>query len=230
MLGAGGGDELFGGNNDATHANTGSRHDRLPSVARHCCRARCPPAGGSQDAAVTEGRSWRGTGGQPMPARYESYNLMERPNSANVFNMDFPAQVDCGRPMAQLKQAHDGAHAQSLINRMLALDIKFTLADNVCRRSRDRRYRGRRWRFRYCTMPWWTSSATLPPDFASRHAPALLLQGSPPRFSLRQPSPSTSTVRFHRHLAARQHAFAADGRRSLAGLRKRHIFNDTPAR
>ena len=65
-----------------------------------------------------------------MPARYESYNLLERLGPENVFDAEFLAQVDRRHPLAQLTEVYEGARAGTLINRMLALDMKFTLADN----------------------------------------------------------------------------------------------------
>ncbi len=66
----------------------------------------------------------------PMPARYETYNLLERLGPAEVFHADFLAGMDRGRPLAMLTERYRAADAGSLINRMLDLDLKFTLADN----------------------------------------------------------------------------------------------------
>jgi asparagine synthase (glutamine-hydrolysing) len=65
-----------------------------------------------------------------MPERYESYNLLERLGPANILADQFLAGVDPAMPLGMMKEAYDGAQAGSLINRMLALDLKFTLADN----------------------------------------------------------------------------------------------------
>jgi asparagine synthase (glutamine-hydrolysing) len=47
-----------------------------------------------------------------------------------MFVPDFLATVDMQEPRTLLAQAYHGAHAGTLINRMLALDLRFTLADN----------------------------------------------------------------------------------------------------
>jgi asparagine synthase (glutamine-hydrolysing) len=65
-----------------------------------------------------------------MPARYDNYNLLERLGPEVVFTREFLDGVDRALPPAQMAQAYYSAHAQSLINRMLALDLKYTLADN----------------------------------------------------------------------------------------------------
>jgi asparagine synthase (glutamine-hydrolysing) len=65
-----------------------------------------------------------------MPMRYETYNLLERLGPATVFDAEFLAEVDQGLPAARLREAYSSTDASSLINRMLALDMRFTLADN----------------------------------------------------------------------------------------------------
>jgi len=65
-----------------------------------------------------------------MPARYDNYNLLERFGSANVFTPQFLDAVDVAQPAAQMAEVYGGAQAHSLINRMLAFDLRYTLADN----------------------------------------------------------------------------------------------------
>ena len=70
----------------------------------------------------------------PMPARLEHYNLLERLGAARIFCEDFLASIDPGEPLARLTDTYSRANAHSLINRMLALDLKYTLADNDLRK------------------------------------------------------------------------------------------------
>ena len=66
----------------------------------------------------------------PLPARLETYNLLERFGVATVLHPDFLAQIDQQGPGDHQQQTWDMCSAQSLVNRMLALDFKYTLADN----------------------------------------------------------------------------------------------------
>ncbi|MDP1652013.1 MAG: asparagine synthase-related protein [Rhodocyclaceae bacterium] len=132
LLGGDGGDELFGGNARYGKQYQFSLYNRIPALLR---RGLIEPLthgipGGHRLPLIRKARSYIAQASLPMPARYESYNLLERLGPANVFTPDFLASIDTGHPLALMKGAYDSAHADSLINRMLALDIKFTLADN----------------------------------------------------------------------------------------------------
>lgn len=43
---------------------------------------------------------------------------------------DFVNDIETAEPLSLLRNVYNNAHAQSMIHKMLALDIKFTLADN----------------------------------------------------------------------------------------------------
>ena len=73
----------------------------------------------------------------PMPARYDKYNLVEHFGPEKMFTPDFLAQIRLDGPRASMASAYRLSEGQSLINRMLALDLKYAIADNdlpkVCR-------------------------------------------------------------------------------------------------
>jgi asparagine synthase (glutamine-hydrolysing) len=56
--------------------------------------------------------------------------LLERFGPANVFTGEFLDAVDRAQPPRQMAEVYGGAQAGSLINRMLAFDLRYTLADN----------------------------------------------------------------------------------------------------
>jgi asparagine synthase (glutamine-hydrolysing) len=86
--------------------------------------------GGQRVPLVRKARSYIEQASVPMPARTETYNLLDRYGHGEVFTREFLATVDPGQPLSRLNETYRQAHAQSLINQMLALDLKFTLADN----------------------------------------------------------------------------------------------------
>lgn len=131
MLAGDGGDELFGGNARYARQYQFSLYERLPAWLRTGVVEPLVATRFAESIPILrKGRSYVEQARLPMPARYESYNLLERLGPRNVFDPEFLAGVDPTQPIAMLSQAYASAHASSLINRLLALDLKFTLADN----------------------------------------------------------------------------------------------------
>ena len=129
LLGGDGGDELFGGNERYATQYLYSLYSDLPHALR---KGAIEPVLDLLPAAGPIGKVQRyvRNASMPMPARYDNYNLLERFGPAAVFTPDFLDAMDRTLPSAQWAQSYHSAQASSLTNRMLALDLKYTLADN----------------------------------------------------------------------------------------------------
>jgi asparagine synthase (glutamine-hydrolysing) len=132
MLGGDGGDELFGGNVRYAKQRLFSLYEHMPSVMR---KGIIEPLvfgipGGASLPLISKARSYIEQASIAMPARTETYNLLERYGHGEVFTGEFLATVNTGYPAILLNDVYHQTEASSLINRMLAFDRKFTLADN----------------------------------------------------------------------------------------------------
>ena len=131
IFGGDGGDELFGGNERYSKQHVFAMYDKVPGLLRKVIE----PAifhfpGGERIKLFRKARSYIEQATVPMPARLETYNLLGRYGPAQVFTSEFLADADIGQPLASLTKSYGKSEAGSLINRMLELDLKITLADN----------------------------------------------------------------------------------------------------
>lgn len=130
LLAGDGGDELFGGNERYAKQLLLGHYQRLPAALRTALVEPLllgTPLG--SPPGLRKLRSYVEQARPPMPQRYESYNLLQHLGAENVLAPDFLASVDKSHPTRLLVAAHAPHADVSLINQMLAIDLRFVLAD-----------------------------------------------------------------------------------------------------
>lgn len=136
LLAGDGGDELYAGNARYAKQQVFDIYTRLPGLLKKGLFE--PLFLGLPLSKLTPPtrkiRSYIEQARMPMPARMESYNFLQRTPLDSVFNAEFLHSVDPQEPLDGLAATYDAVPDASLLNRMLYLDWKITLADNDLRK------------------------------------------------------------------------------------------------
>jgi asparagine synthase (glutamine-hydrolysing) len=136
LLAGDGGDELFGGNTRYAKQKIFEVYHSLPRWSRRyvleplmlgwTVPARIP--------GIAKVASYVEQARMPMPERSDSYNFLVRTPLATIFEPGFLRAVDTAKPFELLRNRYAAAPTRELVDRMLFLDWKFTLADNDLRK------------------------------------------------------------------------------------------------
>lgn len=130
ILAGDGGDELFGGNTRYAKQRVFGLYNHLPSAMR---KGVLEPAASlsalNQLPLVKKLASYVNQAKVPMPDRLMTYNLLFRLGVNEILTPQLLAQIDQTDPTKQQREVWTQAKSESLINRMLAFDWRYTLAD-----------------------------------------------------------------------------------------------------
>jgi asparagine synthase (glutamine-hydrolysing) len=132
LLAGDGGDELFGGNTRYAKQRIFDAYGRIPSPLRIGFIE--PAIAGSRALkripAIRKAASYVEQAKIPLPHRLDVYNLLLRIGIDEVLTAEFLETIDKAEHIRQQAETYAACSARTPINRMLAYDWKYTLADN----------------------------------------------------------------------------------------------------
>ena len=131
ILAGDGGDELFGGNSRYAMQRIFGWYSAIPPLLRKGVMEPFfeQPAVGRLPL-LRKGSGYIGQAKVPMPDRLQMYNLLRRLGTETVLTPEFLARVDQDGPVAQQREVWAQAKAVSQVNRTLAFDWRYTLAES----------------------------------------------------------------------------------------------------
>ncbi|OJZ17763.1 MAG: asparagine synthase [Thiobacillus sp. 65-29] len=135
MLAGDGGDEIFGGNVRYAKQGLFELYGRIPAILRHTLIepvAHFP--GLSNRFPLSKLKSYVTQARIGLPLRLETYNFLHRTPLDEIFTQDFMRAVDPASTDAALTEVYARTASDHYINRMMHVDLKFTLADSDLRK------------------------------------------------------------------------------------------------
>ena len=131
LLAGDGGDELFGGNSRYAKQRVFGWYQHLPAPLRNGLvqpLLERSPLG--RLPGLRKATSYVGQAKVPMPDRLHMYNLLLRLGTADVLTPAFLASVDTQGPLHQQREVWGQSGAVNEVNRTLAYDWRYTLAES----------------------------------------------------------------------------------------------------
>ncbi len=131
LLAGDGGDELFGGNSRYALQRIFSWYGHVPGIVRRGLMEpllRRTPL--HRISLFRRGAGYVEQAKVPMPDRLQMYNLLNRIGMHSVLSDGFLARVDPDDVLRQQRQVWGGSEATSQLDRTLAFDWRYTLAES----------------------------------------------------------------------------------------------------
>jgi len=129
MLAGDGGDELFGGNSRYAADKLFTAYERVPALLK---RSLIEPLAVPLRSLplLRKGARYVEIARMPVPDRFQLYNLLTRMGAASVFTPEFLSRVDVAEPHRLELLTFAGLPPASTLDRTLAFEWKYILADN----------------------------------------------------------------------------------------------------
>ena len=181
LLGGDGGDEIFAGNERYAKQKIFEHYFRLPEALRKAIVEPLIGALPGNGFPIGKAKSYLQQAHTPLPDRLESYNFLNRIQTSEIFVPEFLDSVRTDEPLTLLRARYEATPSDSMLHRLLYLDLKFTLADNDLRKvSRTCEIAGVDVRYPFL------DPALV--DFANRVPPDLKMKGQKLRYFFKRAS------------------------------------------
>jgi len=131
LLAGDGGDELFGGNSRYALQRMYGLYGQVPQFLRSALIEPMLALPGTQGLSLwRKGRGYVRDAKTPLPDRMDHYNLLHRLGLAEVLSRDFMAAIQPQGPLQQQREVWAMADAEHELNRQLAYEWRYTLAES----------------------------------------------------------------------------------------------------
>lgn len=129
-----GGDEIFGGNERYAANNIFRMYHRIPHVLRNEFIEPIISAAPSAVSFMDKAKKYVRRANIPQPQRFYSYNPVTALGKETIFSSDLLYSLNGYEPLQWACELYNSAKADEEIDRLLYLDMKFTITDNDLRK------------------------------------------------------------------------------------------------
>jgi asparagine synthase (glutamine-hydrolysing) len=134
LMAGDGGDEIFGGNERYAADKIFSNYYKIPCSLR---KRVIEPLVASAPAAlpvIERGKKYIRRANIPHPERFFSYNPVSAMGKEVIFSPEFLNAVNGYDPVAWARELYETVEAEDELNKLLYIDMKFTITDNDLRK------------------------------------------------------------------------------------------------